>query len=165
MKKYMKLYNTKCFTFKTLHTNFKLKQVSSHIVMPKVSTSSTSKIDSYVWEFPKEFKKTPRNELYCTICNTTINHERRSTVVKHQETSKHIKGVSNMNSTLVQQCIPSEFTNQAEYLTRVVKAFLSADIPIYKSNNPELKSLFTFFGRPLPSESSLRSQVTVPPYS
>ena len=66
-----------------------------------------------------------------------------------------------MNSTLVQQCIPSEFTNQAEYLTRVVKAFLSADIPIYKSNNPELKSLFTFLGRPLPSESSLRSQVTV----
>ena len=89
-KKYMKLYNTQCFIFKTLHTNFKLKQVSSHIVMPKVSTSFTSKIDSYVREFPKEFKKTPRNELYCTICNTTINHERRSTVVKHQETSKHI---------------------------------------------------------------------------
>lgn len=61
--------------------------------MPKSPTPLSSKVDIYVKEFPTEFQKTPRNELYCKICGVNINHERRSTVTKHRETVKHSKGI------------------------------------------------------------------------
>ena len=37
---------------------------------------------------------------------------------------------------------------------------MSADILIYKANNSVLRSLFAYLGRPLPSESNLRSRVS-----
>ena len=41
----------------------------------------------------------------------------------------------------------------ADFCTQITKAFLAADIPLYKGNNPTLKRLFRDIGHSLPSET------------
>ena len=45
------------------------------------------------------------------------------------------------------------------FSTKVMEAFLSANIPLYKLNNPELKKLFASVGQPLLSETCCRRKV------
>lgn len=126
--------------------------------MPKIASTSTAKARACVAEFPKEFQLTPGNDLFCVICTVSVNHEKRSSFRKHRETAKHQMGLKK-SETLVQSFIPQS-SSQAEFADKIVGAFLSADIPLYKVHNQEMKSLFAYLGRPLPSESSLRSRVT-----
>ena len=39
-----------------------------------------------------------------------------------------------------------------DFAAKVIEAFLSADIFLYKLSNPELKKLFASLGQPLPSK-------------
>ena len=67
-----------------------------------------------------------------------------------------------MSSSSSKQCFLSGegIGTPGYFASRVTKAFLSADIPLHKLNNPELKSLFQFMGKAAPSESSCRSKVS-----
>jgi len=56
------------------------------------------------------------------ICNCEVNHERRSTITKHLETTKHFKSIKNIDAKKVQTIIPPEFSNKNEFTSGVVKA-------------------------------------------
>jgi len=127
--------------------------------MPKQQTNLATKILSFLNEFPNEFEKTPKNELFCSICNVIVKHDRRSTITKHRESYKHSMGMTAVRSKPKQSFVSTQLENKNEFLSYVARAFLSANIPIYKANNPQLKFLFNFLGKPLPSESTLRAHV------
>ena len=55
--------------------------------MPKQQKSSLGKLKSYINEFPNEFLNTPKTELHCAKCNVIVNHDRRSNITKHREST------------------------------------------------------------------------------
>jgi len=119
-----------------------------------------SKAELYMKEFPKYFIATPNNDLFCLCCNSVINHERRSTVMKHIKSDKYQKLIL-VNEKSRQTFIDRNVCkNQNWFNYKIANAFLSADIPLYKVNNPVLKSLFEYLGKPLPFESALWSIVS-----
>ena len=96
------------------------------------------------------------------MCNVNVNSDRRSTVLKHRESLKHQSATMRQRKDGMQTFISMDNTKEKEdFVKLVLEAFLSADIPIYKANNPQLKSLFSFMGKPLPSETTLRSHVSL----
>ena len=103
---------------------------------------------------------TPKDELTCAKCNVIVNHDRRSNITKHRESTKHLKAIKSSTCNAVQSFISWKTENVNDFTRFVTKAFLSADIPLYKANNRELQALFSFLGKPLPSETILRSQVS-----
>jgi hypothetical protein len=129
--------------------------------MPKTPKTGISKARAYSAEFPKEFKVTPRNDLYCNLCQVIVCHERRSTVSKHRESAKHNSMLNKKETLSTQQSFLniSENHSQTELADKIVEAFLSANIPLYKVRNLKIRDLFTYLGRVVPSESTLRSRV------
>ena len=96
-----------------------------------------------------------RGELYCTLCATSVAHDRKSSVDKHRLSAKHQKALL---STVQQRQQPIDSTNVGwgDYFGKVASAFLSADIPLYKLRNLEMQSLFQVLGRKAPSEWACR---------
>ena len=78
-------------------------------------------------------------------------------VDSHRNTSKHQKALGsrfeNLNLQTSQTFLRSSETN---FVEKVTKAFLSADIPLYKLVNTHIKSLFCDIGHRLPSETTCR---------
>lgn len=50
-------------------------------------------------------------------------------------------------------------SSNSDFVKKVTKAFLSADIPLYKLNNKHVKNLFSDIGHSLPAESTCRKTV------
>lgn len=123
--------------------------------MPKTASSIKSKVNKIVAEFTAEFTTTPKGDLYCRLCNCIVQHDKRFYIDRHRSAAKHqrlLHEPSSSSQTFIVQR-PTDFTSQ------VVSAFLSADIPLHKVRNPQLKQLFVTMGYPLPSESSCRQKV------
>lgn len=125
--------------------------------MPKVAATSISKVKSYATEFPTEFQATPKGQLHCKLCGTIVVHDRRSNVLKHRDSAKHRKAVS--LQTPKQSLLSSNISPREQFIQKVTKAFLSADIPLHKLNNPAITDLFQYLGHIPPSETSCRSRV------
>ena len=47
-------------------------------------------------------------------------------------------------------------SSDTDFVEKVTKAFLAADIPLYKLNNTHIKNLFHYIGHSLPSETNCR---------
>ena len=115
--------------------------------MPKGKTSSLlSKINSIIARFPKEFEKTPAPQLYCNICSCVVQCDKQFLVDRHRQTAKHQKGLSSPSTTSPS---PQSFLqiSSKNFTERVTRAFLSADIPLKKLQNKELKELFKDLGK------------------
>jgi len=125
--------------------------------MPKAATSIICKARQNVRLYPTQFIISPSNELYCQICETLVQCDKQSRVIQHIETSKHQRLLQKPSSSK-QQFLN---TQSSDFTTKVVNAFLSADIPLHKLRNGRLRQLFQDIGHPLPSESTCRSQVSV----
>ena len=126
--------------------------------MPKFKTLLLSKVNSTITRFPAEFGKTPASELFCNICNCVVKCDKQFLVNRHRQTAKHQKQLPSSSTTSPQsqsfiQLISKDFTES------VTRAFLSADIPLKKLQNKELKQLFKDLGKNLPYESSCRKKV------
>ncbi len=50
-------------------------------------------------------------------------------------------------------------SSSSDFVEKVTKAFLSANIPLYKLNNKHVKNLFSDIGHSLPAESTCRKRV------
>jgi len=50
-------------------------------------------------------------------------------------------------------------SSNSDFVEKVTKAFLSANIPLYKLNNKHVKNLFSDIGHSLPAESTCRKAV------
>ena len=115
---------------------------------PKVKATKTSKIQSEVQDFPEEFMKSPNNELYCNLCSCTVSCNKRFLVESHRNTSKDQKAFGSRSelriSHISQMFLRSSHSN---FVEKVAKAILSADIPSYKLNNKHINNLFHDIGQ------------------
>ena len=128
--------------------------------MPKAAELSFSKVRAHAVRYPKEFMTTSRGELFCTLCSTIVSHDRKFSVDKHRKSSKHQKALSSTSQQRQQPLsIPTTGYDWNDYVGTVTAAFLSANIPLYKLNNPDLQALFKYFGQKAPSESACRQRI------
>ena len=78
---------------------------------------------------PMEFMATVRGELFSTLCFTIVSHDRKFSVDKHCQSTKHHKALL---LTLLQRqqllSIPTASFDWNDYVGKVTAAFLSADI-------------------------------------
>ena len=123
--------------------------------MAKPVKSNSSKASSWVQKSSTEFKL--RNEsLWCRLCNVAINCTKSYIVERHIASQKHRELLSKVE--IIRN--PDSEIEEQDFASKVTKAFLASDIPLYKVNNPELQDLFRTMGQALPSESCCRSRVS-----
>ena len=102
--------------------------------MPKMKVQQHIKVNNV---FPAEFTKTPMNELLYMLCKCVAPCSKKFFVDSHRQTAKHQKRLSQKpkgSQSFLKFC-------SQDFATKVTEVFLSADVPLYKSNNPEPKKL------------------------
>jgi len=117
--------------------------------MPKTKASIRSKLLKAVHKYKSTLKVDQFNVLMCTVCDESINYDENhieDRVVKHNKKQRHQKRLEGQNesqgrqqfiATAMENAITSERKN--EYFAELTKAFLSADIPLHKLENSDLK--------------------------
>ena len=121
--------------------------------MTKNKQLDEKKVKRYVNMYPKEFTVGVGLSLYCNICSTIVDHNKKHKVDSHRTSKKHSTRISSGNIQTFLSDPHPEFTR------KVVNAFLSADIPLEKLRNKALKDLFESMNYKLPSETNARRQV------
>ena len=125
-------------------------------MMPKVKASNTSKIKSVLYGFPDEFTQNPNNELYCNLCNCVFSCNKHFLVDSHRKTSKHQKALGRSMLQMPQTSQTFLRSSSSDFAEKVTTSFFSADIPLYKLNNNQVKNLFSNIGHSLPTETTCR---------
>lgn len=125
--------------------------------MPRTAASKATKAERFAKKYPHEFSVTPRGDLFCRWCQQVVTHDRLSSVAKHRSTTKH-KPRKN-DAIQHQQFFPtiSTLSTKQDFTKRLVHAFLSADIPLHKLENDNLRQLFSSIGQTVPSVPTCRS--------
>ena len=83
------------------------------------------------------------NQLYCSLCNCAVSCNKRFLVNSHRNTSKHQNALGSRSENLIPQTSQTFLRSSVtDFVEKVIKAFLSADIPLYKLNNTHIKHLF-----------------------
>ncbi len=138
------------------------------LTMPPIRTNVCSKAKLLEREFSGEFKSNGKDELYCLLCFSNVNCDKRQIVERHRATKKHKAAVDAQKQTvtsqqdktkkvtLIQSALP---VVTKEFRAKLVSAFLAADIPLHKLRNPHIVKLFTDLGQQMPSESACRQYV------
>lgn len=67
--------------------------------MPKVKSSCSFRLKSFVNEFGNDVFSTDDSVLYCKVCETKVGCERRFTVEQHLKTAKHIRTADRQKQT------------------------------------------------------------------
>jgi len=125
--------------------------------MPKTQEPVIVRARRYASQHKNEFTVHPSGELFCKLCEIIVNCERKSSVEKHRLSQKHIAFKNSSAVSTMQSFMTSPSSN--DFGNRLVKAFLSSDIPLHKLTNPALKELFRSLGEEVPSISACRSMV------
>lgn len=129
--------------------------------MPKLKKTDKEVIMFYVNSYNEEFIYHAQDKLYCKICECFIKHSKKYFIESHRKCKKHYKYLKNKNDTQdikkIQQTFLSESYDQ--YVEVVVRAFTSANIPLFKLNNSNIIKMFEYFGKPAISESKARSYI------
>ncbi len=130
--------------------------IRTHLNMVRLAKSKKQKVNEIICQFKEEFTKTPSGDLYCKICNTIINCNRKSSVIIHRKTKIHQNG----KATNISE--PTFLTTRDANVTKIIlSAFLSADIPLWKLRNIHVRNMFNALGHPAPSETTCRNQLNV----
>jgi hypothetical protein len=128
--------------------------------MPKLKGSK----DVILKNFAKEFAcfKEDGDVLLCTVCSTTVSADRRSSVMQHLQTAKHLrqsqKNVpSRTTPTSTQLFLSEAIGKNKEFCMDLAGMLVSADIPAAKLDNPSVREFFSKYCKhELPSESTIR---------
>ena len=108
--------------------------------MSKIKTTYAYKNQFIVKEFPDEFMESINNQFYCNLCNCAVSFNKRFLVDSHRNTSKHQKALGSRSENLIPQTSQTFLrSSDIDFVEKVTKAFLSADIPLYKLNNTHIK--------------------------
>ena len=100
------------------------------------------------------------NQSCCDLCNCAVSCNKRFLVDSHRYTSKHQKALGSRSENLLPQTSQTFLrSSDTDFVEKVTKAFLSADIPLYKLSNTHIKNLFRDIGHRLPSETTCRQTV------
>ena len=112
--------------------------------MQKVKTTCAYKIQSIVKEFPDEFMESINNQLYCNLCNCAISCNKHFLVDSHRNALKHQKALCSKSENLIPQTSQTFLrSSDTDFVEKVTKAILSADIPLYKLNNMRIKNILS----------------------
>ena len=86
------------------------------------------------------------NQLYCNLCNCAVSCNNRFLVGSHRNTSKHQKALGSRSENLIPQTLQTLLrSSDTDLVEKKTKAFLSADIPLYKLNNTHINTSFVTF--------------------
>lgn len=124
--------------------------------MPKIKATLSSNLNKYVSEHPSVFQ-TDGVVLFCKICNKAVGCERKFQVDQHLKSTKH-KELHGRRSEKTQPLITTSVAaGLSKFSMDLCEAFISADIPLYKLNNPKLRDfLKTYTNEIIPHETSVR---------
>ena len=115
--------------------------------MPKAKLSTAARLRGYVKEFGNDFC-VDGSLLFCTACSKTVATERKSQVQQHMKSAKHI--ANSQRKSAKQQSFSRSISIQKEgfvspgssrsslpdeFSLELCKALISADIPLYFSQN------------------------------
>lgn len=110
----------------------------------------------------KKFPKILRGDssvLYCVVCNCKLNKPKLYNVEQHFSSLKHKVLVEKYSSSTTQSLLTDTTTELNPYILDLCNTFLSANIPLYKINNPAVKEFLTkYTKKPVPSETLLRTK-------
>ena len=109
----------------------------------------------------KNVKKRTKTYEKRILCKFTFKHEKRFFEEQHVATLKQRKGVEKAKSagtSDTRQTFISSGEHQ-DFATKLVQAFVSADIPMAKVNHPAIRLLFGNLGQSVPSETLCRLKV------
>ena len=121
-------------------------------MMPRVKAFNTSKNKSMLYDFPEEFTQNPNDELYCNLYNCVLSCDKPFFVDGYWKTL----GKSKLQMPQTSQTfLRSSYSN---FVEKITKAFLSADIPLYKLNNKHVKNLFFDICHSLLTETTCRKR-------
>ena len=91
------------------------------------------------------------------MCNCAVSCNERFLVDSHRDTLKHQKAFGSRSRNLITQTSQTFLrSSDTDFVKKVTKAFLSAEIPLYKLNNRHIKNLFCDIGHRLPSETTCK---------
>lgn len=129
--------------------------------MPKAKTAKAAKLKALAEEFPG--LRAEEGFLYCKICSKVISADRRFQVKQHLESGKHIQLNQKSENKRTQQLFLPEcsgrFSKEHDFHEKLCRAFVSADIPLYKMRNQHIRKLFEeYTDYQVPSETVLRSK-------
>jgi hypothetical protein len=139
--------------------------------MGKVKSSDSSRLHQYVSDFKDVFTSDGK-VLLCQACGKSVVAQQHSQVTQHLSGSKHIAAIAQLkqkdspgkqpligeSSATSSSSGPSKFATFAKDLC---KAFVSADIPLFKINNPEVRNfLLKYTQTDPPDESTLRKKLS-----
>jgi hypothetical protein len=135
--------------------------------MGKVKSSDSSSLRQYVSDFKDVFTSDSK-VIICQACGKSIVPQQRSQVTQHSSGSKHTAAIARLkqkdrpgrqsligeSSATSSSSGPSRFVT---FATDLCKEYVSADIPLFKINNPEDRNFLPkYTQRDLPDESTFR---------
>lgn len=129
--------------------------------MPKIKASVSSRLQKFCDEY-KDVFSTDGKVLFCQPCGKSVAADQRSQITQHLESKKHIAAASRLSKrqAFIGQPIASssgEPSKLSAFSMDLCRAFVSADIPLFKLKNPELrKFLVKYTNFEPPDESTLR---------
>lgn len=118
--------------------------------MPKEKQSQISRLRGFISEFGDNVFSADGRILFCKICETKVEYERRSSVIQHVQTGKHVKMIKRIEifSTRTQQTITQiNATKKSTFNMDLCKALLSANIPLNKLSNRVFRHFFGILHR------------------
>ena len=97
------------------------------------------------------------NQLYCNLCNCAVSCNKCFLNDSHRNTSKHQKALDSRSENFIPQTSQTFLrSSDTDFVEKVTKAFLFADIPLYKLGNAHIKNLFCDIGHKLLSDTTCR---------
>lgn len=128
--------------------------------MPRNRNSLKIKLKKYINIYGKDVLQTDGDSLICRVCSIKLNSDRKSQIDQHLLTKTHQLNV-NSNSARQNQ-LPNMLEDNIDndYARNLTEAFVAADIPLYKLNNPKLVTfLEKYTKRKTPSERTCRRHI------
>lgn len=123
----------------------------------------TKKSEKYRRLYQSEFTINPNGQLFCSLCFSVVNNEKKYYVDQHRNSAKHINLLKNDNKPKI--VLHQTFLNNSgenKLLDLFVLAFASTSTPLHRLRNPHMKKLFSYLNAPLPSESQARLHIVGP---
>ena len=127
--------------------------------MPKSAITNAEKADAYAREFKCLTRRAQK--LICTLCPTEMSYGTRSQVIQHIKTERH-KSKQQLfeRQTLLSNCPQTNY-----FAIDLCNAFLSANIPIEKIGNTQLKTFLEKYTKNvIPTPSNIRNNYITSSY-
>lgn len=128
--------------------------------MPKVKQSMAHKLNNFVSRYGEKVFSTDGNILFCKLCEVRVAAEKKFTIDQHVKREKHIRGLQLLEGkkTTHQMLLGQACSSSGSpFFEELCEAFICADIPLNKVNNPKLRAfLEKHTGKPIPDSSTLR---------